>query len=215
MVSFSLTSISIEHTALVATILFSILSFWGLFHQVRQIVRLQSVRSLLPSVYIINAFVYFSGLTYGYLEVNWAIFLNGLLVIPYLWLHHTLYKMRAFHKKDAILIIFLSFFIGAMILTPHHGVIYLALTLSSLIGYSAQLVTLYNSGATGALCPRLFAVGVLSATTWMVYAYSSQEPILMLTAPASLILNAFILTLWCRYWIQQRQSKLFKIVIRH
>ena len=206
MVSFSLTSISIEHTALVATIVFSILSFWGLFHQIRQIVRLQSVRSLLPSVYVINAFVYIAGLTYGYLELNWAIFINGLLIFPYLWLHRTLYRMNAYSRLDHALIIIFSFLIIAMILTPYHGVIYLTLIFASLVGYAGQLVTLYKSGAPGALCPRLFAVGLLSATTWMVYAYTSHEPILMITAPISLSLNFFILTLWYMYWKKQKQA---------
>lgn len=213
MVSFTLTSFSIEHAALVATILFSILSFWGLFHQIRQIVKMQSVRSLLPSVYVINAFVYIAGLTYGYLEFNWAIFLNGLLVIPYLWMHRILYKMHAYNKLDFSLIIIFSSFIIAMILTPYHGVIYLTLIFASLVGYVGQLITLYRSGATGALCPRLFAVGLLSATTWTVYAYTSNEPILMITAPISILLNAFILTLWYLYWQKQKRIKVLRTII--
>lgn len=202
-------SLTMEQVSLLATILFSVLSFWGLFYQIRKIVTVQSVQSVLPSLYIINSFVYIAGLSYGLIENNLAIFINGLLIFPYLILHRILYKLRAYNKLDFFIVIFFLPLIVCVILTPYHGIIYLSLVLISLLGYLGQLIILIKSGVTGALSPHLFTIGFLSSTTWMVYAYSSNEPILMITTPISFVINILIVAVW--YMCLFRQRRRFSI----
>lgn len=185
---------------LLGTVIFTILSAWGLWQQKKAIWDNELGQSVSVINFSYGTAFFTAVLIYGISIKSIALSFNGLLLSFFnLPIILGLWKFKGFTKIEKFLGVCFLIIIIAMLILPLKSWFFLFLSFGNLVPGSMQALEIYNEKDAGVVEIKLLAVYLLSTLFWIIYAFAIDNWILQIISPLFFIILTITIVLWFKY----------------
>ncbi len=188
-----------------ATLFFSLLGGWGLFHQNQKIWKNQSGEAV-PSIwYICSLGLFCSSVSYGITIQSIALVfsgvLRGFLHIPILI---GLWKFKGFSVFEKRLSFFLFLVVLVMLALPWKGVFFVGCCFATIIPTATQPLEIWRKKSIGVVSLPVIATAFASSFFWVIYGHYVDDLPIFIVSIAFTVILFLTIVLW--FWYRKTSS---------